>query len=133
MNERLFNQPERERTETEAKQFEAACIANVVGQLYEAFRGEISGREVGDWALDDLHDLCTSLAKRDPEMGAYLLDALGSHKVASTEPDPTDAIRKVLGLPVPDYVALAQAAQEVADGAPSQPDHASPPPSEHRQ
>jgi hypothetical protein len=118
MNEILPNKPERERIEAEAKQFEAERIANIVGLMFDAFYEREDGPSAADGALDEIAGLCMSLAKRDPEMGVKLLEALGSHDVASGEPAPTDSIREALGLPVPDYVAMAQ---EAADQRPSQP------------
>jgi malate synthase len=105
MNETLSNQPERERTETQAKQFEAERIANVVGLLWEAFHKQIDGQDAADGAIDEITRICISLAERDPELGAYLVEALESHTEASMEATPAEQVRMILGMPVPDYEA----------------------------
>jgi hypothetical protein len=132
MIETLSNQPEREPTEEEMKRAEATNVAEIVGYLYKGTRGTMTAEEVGDLALHEIHFLCASLAKRDPELGAYLVEALESHEVASTELDPAEQIRKIIGMPVPDYVALNHAEQEARDRAWTE-SHPTTPPPEHNQ
>jgi hypothetical protein len=109
MSEFLSSEPEREQTEEEMKRAEAAHIAELTGTLQRAFRREISAQDAGDWALDDVHWLVQSIAKRDPEFGRYIVDAMEAHEVASTDPHPVDDLRETLGMPV-EYTADHEAA-----------------------
>jgi hypothetical protein len=98
MSEVLPNEPE-DNSPLAKKRFEAACIARVTGLLYEAFHGSITGRDCGDWALDEVHHLCESIAKRDTEMGRLLIIALETHEVARGNQQISDTLRQDLGLP----------------------------------
>jgi hypothetical protein len=108
MSEFPSSQPELESTEEEMKRAEAAHIAELTGTLQQAFRGEIAGQQAGDSALDDVHWLVQSIAKRDPEFGRYIVEAMEAHDVASTDPHPVDDLRKSLGMPV-EYTAEHEA------------------------
>jgi len=115
MNEFLTNQPERERTESEVKQAEADNIAEILGNLYEAAQGEITAEDAWDWSHTALYELIHSLAKRDSELGALIVNTIESHQHASRDQGITDPLREELGLPVRDAAYWAQRDQHEAD------------------
>ena len=65
----------------------------------QVFLGDEHPRERADVALDHITELYASLARRDPELGSYLVDALESHGVTSKEIEPLEEVRTALGLP----------------------------------
>jgi len=121
MTELPIRQPEQSENKSEAKQREAALIADTVADLWQAIHGDISHKVAVEVTLDRITDLCELLAKRDPELGSYLVDALESHAVTSTELDPAEQVRKVLGMPIPDYMGEARTTDFPANQLPPQP------------
>jgi hypothetical protein len=99
MSEVSQGQAEYPRSLEEAKRFEALQIARLTGVLFEMFNREVSGQDGADQALDDVYNLCESLAERDPDMGRVLIEALESSPEANREQAISDRLRELLGLP----------------------------------
>lgn len=90
-----------EREEAIGKEFEVARLVELSRYVQEMIARELPAQGGADYGFDILLEYSEALAKRDPEIGRMLVDALETPSNDNPDPDYdlSDRLRARLGLP----------------------------------